>query len=742
MSAPLLESYCHLSEDHGGTIALPRDTPVVRDFDKPILEVANALATLCVHDPQSDVYAVALRLTGDSLKIYVAENNGVPEKTKNHLEKLLSKLSQIATASQSALENTPPLEDATTESQKNDFGAIVLKHSFPKFLHSLTKRGTPWTKRVARIKEDLGDGTIRRKCSRRSSSATPLITEMLKMIDPGDEDALTRLAELEDDTDINADGTLRRGFSMTRFIYRLLAIEIHTRRLLRLAVSPSFVKIFTNPVEIECCPLRERSITIYPHNSLKLGTPGLVSSFETTKEVKVSLHAELNVFQRLLEAALVKKEQPTGDWYLELMRFLPSFNDIRCTALLLSRSKAVMANYLLRGQHQIYHSLSKKFIRALFVGMQSTVVYLIKFKEDIKYLLLSTIPTDIHPEYNHVEGDPTMKALAWFGAGDVRVNRCAYPRYNEPDDVILQVTGTTICVRIYIYTMARLMALQKGDILGQSSWEKYLKSGPTSRTSNPGQRVVSSFQIACGKCEYCKQNLSSFCDRTNSSCVFRLLPLHRWLPRRPSRIRPRPNRRSQPPPDPDSVPDEKAIYLSDVLPTSYHTVVDTGVKVGDVVGIWGLGPIGQCAARWALLKGASRVIPVQRYSEADLRNLPRGLDVALDCGTFHEPKSLVHKVQKTLMLETDVPETINEMIVSVRKMGSRGIIAAYAGYANGVNVGALMEKGVRLIGNGQAPVLKYWKEILQDYIIPGKLPYIVFVETQFSAPSKSGLSEN
>lgn len=72
------------------------------------------------------------------------------------------------------------------------------------------------------------------------------------------------------------------------------------------------------------------------------------------------------------------------------------------------------------------------------------------------------------------------------------------------------------------------------------------------------------------------------------------------------------------------------------------------------------------------------------------------------------------------MLETDVPETINEMLMSVKKMGRCGIIAAYAGYANGVNVGALMEKGIRLIGNGQAPVHLYWETILNDYIIPGK----------------------
>ena len=77
--------------------------------------------------------------------------------------------------------------------------------------------------------------------------------------------------------------------------------------------------------------------------------------------------------------------------------------------------------------------------------------------------------------------------------------------------------------------------------------------------------------------------------------------------------------------------------------------------------------------------------------------VPGGLDKALDCGTFHEPKTLLHKVQKTLLLETDVPETINEMLISVRKMGSCGLIAAYSTIANQVNVGALMEKGVRLV---------------------------------------------
>lgn len=88
---------------------------------------------------------------------------------------------------------------------------------------------------------------------------------------------------------------------------------------------------------------------------------------------------------------------------------------------------------------------------------------------------------------------------------------------------------------------------------------------------------------------------------------------------------------------------------------------------------------------------------------------------------------MLHKVQKTLMLETDVPETVNEMIVACRKGGSAGIIAAYAGFCNGFNLGALMEKGVRLVGNGQAPVKKYWEKILNDYIIPGKFDPTLYV---------------
>jgi len=410
-------------------------------------------------------------------------------------------------------------------------------------------------------------------------------------------------------------------------------------------------------------------------------------------------------------------------------------------------------------------------------------------------------PADVTTQYKAREGGETMKALAWFGAGDVRVIDAPIPDITDPDDVIVKVTGTTICGSDLHLYHGEILALQQGDILGHEFMGIVDQVGPNVKNVNVGQRVVASFQIACGKCNYCNQKLSSFCDRTNNSSLqnymygtrdagfFGYSHFTGGFPGGQAEYVRVPYGNVNLLSVPDSVTDEQALYLSDVLPTSYHSVVDTGVKEGDVVGVWGLGPIGQCAIRWAIIKGASRVIGIDRVPErleyaersgADtidfsqykdipkrIRELvPEGLDVAIDCGTFHEPKTMTHKVQKALMLETDVPETINEALLSVKKLGRVGIIAAYAGFTNGFNIGALMEKGIRLIGNGQAPVHLYWEELLNEFIIPGKFDPTfmithrvpiedmtklyaafdkridgvekVFVETKFSDPPMTG----
>lgn len=368
---------------------------------------------------------------------------------------------------------------------------------------------------------------------------------------------------------------------------------------------------------------------------------------------------------------------------------------------------------------------------------------------------LGPLPTVVHAESEHQPGK-TMRALAWFGNTDVRMIDAPVPAITEPDDVIIKVTASTICGSDLHLYHGEIMTMQKGDILGHEFMGIVDQVGPNVHNLTQGQRVVASFQIACGDCEFCKKNISSMCDKTNDSSLQKAMYgttdagffgyshfTGGYAGGQAEYVRvPKGNVNLLP--VPDSVPDEQALYLSDILPTSYHAVVDTGVEKGDTVAIWGLGPIGICAAYFAKSKGASRVIGIDsvpfrlswaaeklgietiNFKEhkdvpARIRELAgdKGVDVAIDAGSFHEPKTLTHKVQKFLMLETDVPETLNEMLLSVRKMGRCGMIAAYAGYANGVNIGALMEKGIRLIGNGQAPVHLYWKEILEEYLMSG-----------------------
>ena len=217
-------------------------------------------------------------------------------------------------------------------------------------------------------------------------------------------------------------------------------------------------------------------------------------------------------------------------------------------------------------------------------------------------------------------------------------------------------------------------------------------------------------------------------------------------------------------PLPDDVPDEKALYLSDVLCTSWNCVVDTGVKEGDVVAIWGGGPIGQMCAQFAFINGASRVIVIdggaaswrldfikERNPKVEIlnfTNLPRGEsvtselkkmvhggpDVALECVAGEYAKGWAHYFEMLMGLETDTSEIVNEMITSVKSFGRCGITGVYVGFVrittrhlfqicltcinihlqtNHFNIGALMERGIRLIGNGQAPVHLYWEKLLK-----------------------------
>ncbi|OBT40298.1 hypothetical protein VE00_09654 [Pseudogymnoascus sp. WSF 3629] len=365
---------------------------------------------------------------------------------------------------------------------------------------------------------------------------------------------------------------------------------------------------------------------------------------------------------------------------------------------------------------------------------------------------MTPIPASITTNVSNYEetgyGDPRrkMKALTWQAPNKVKLLETAGPTIIDRGDVLVKITGTTICGSDLHLLHSAILELHKNDILGHEFCGVIEKVGPGVTKRKVGERVVAAFQISCGECFYCQKKLSSLCERSNGS-----ISEHALYGRRTAggfaggqaelvRV---PYGDSTLLPLPDDVPDEMGLYLSDVLCTSWNAVVDTGVENGDTVAVWGGGPVGQMAIEFAVYNGAKRVIlidggegrwrldfvksKVPHLETIDYTRLPngetvvstlkkmcdgRGPDVAIECAAGEYSKTLGHSVQRALGLENDTPELINEMIESVRGFGRCGVTGVYAGYCNGFNIGSLMETGIRLIGNGQAPVVKYWEHLL------------------------------
>ncbi|KAI1615870.1 alcohol dehydrogenase [Exophiala viscosa] len=348
-----------------------------------------------------------------------------------------------------------------------------------------------------------------------------------------------------------------------------------------------------------------------------------------------------------------------------------------------------------------------------------------------------------------------MKALVWNGKNSVKIVETFKPAKIEDTDVIVKVTGSTICGSDLHLLHGSIVELQKGDILGHEFCGVVDSVGPSISKVKPGDRVVCSFQIACGSCMYCKRKLSSQCEKTNDNTIENIMYGGRtagmlgyshftggYAGGQAEYVRVAYG-------DvnllklPDDVPDEKGLYLSDVLSTSWNCVVDTGVKEGDVVAVWGAGPIGQMAAEMSFMNGAKRVIiidggpaawrldfvksKIPKVETIDFTNLAKGEtvvstlkkmehggpDVALECVAGEYAKGWAHYFEMMLGAETDTSEIINEMIASVKSFGRCGVTGVYAGFTNHFNIGSLMERGIRLIGNGQAPVHLYWEDLLK-----------------------------
>src|SRR3954449_3790182 len=214
-----------------------------------------------------------------------------------------------------------------------------------------------------------------------------------------------------------------------------------------------------------------------------------------------------------------------------------------------------------------------------------------------------------------------MKAVTWHGRRDVRVDNVPDPAIREPTDAIVRVTSSGICGSdLHLYeVMGPFMG--EGDILGHEPMGIVEDVGSGVEHIAPGDRVVIPFNISCGHCYMCDQQLYSQCETTQvreqgkGAALFGYTKLYGQVPGGQAELLRVPHAQFGPIKVPDGPSDERFVYLSDVLPTAWQAVEYAAIPAGGTLAVFGLGPIGQMACRVALHRGAGRVIGIDLVSE-------------------------------------------------------------------------------------------------------------------------------
>ncbi|MEU0302114.1 alcohol dehydrogenase catalytic domain-containing protein [Streptomyces sp. NPDC006175] len=224
-----------------------------------------------------------------------------------------------------------------------------------------------------------------------------------------------------------------------------------------------------------------------------------------------------------------------------------------------------------------------------------------------------------------------MRALTWQGRRDVRVETAPDPVIQDPTDIIVRVTSTGICGSdLHLYEVLGPY-LTPGDILGHESMGVVEETGPEVTAVKRGDRVVIPFNVSCGDCFMCDQGLQSQCETTqvreygSGAALFGYTKLYGQVPGGQAELLRVPFGNTLPVKVPDGPPDDRFVFLSDVLPTAWQAVEYAAVPPGGSVTVLGLGPIGDMAARIALHRGAGLVIGVDLVSDRLQRSSARGV---------------------------------------------------------------------------------------------------------------------
>ncbi|HMS60145.1 MAG TPA: zinc-dependent alcohol dehydrogenase [Tepidiformaceae bacterium] len=348
-----------------------------------------------------------------------------------------------------------------------------------------------------------------------------------------------------------------------------------------------------------------------------------------------------------------------------------------------------------------------------------------------------------------------MRAVCWTGRHQVEVRDVPDPVIIDGRDAIVRVTSTAICGSdLHMYD-GYIPSMRAGDILGHEFMGEVVEVGNEVKNLRPGDRVVVPFAIACGDCAPCRRSEFSLCENTNPSTralaglngftsagLFGYSHLYGGYAGGQAEYVRVPYADVGPHVVPGGLRDEQVLFLTDIFPTGYMAAENCAIKPGDVVAIWGAGPVGLFAALSASMLGAERTIVIDRVPErlcmarehchAETINFDetedvvealkemtggRGPDAVIDAvGMEAHPSGLsglYDKAKQTVRMQTDRPTALRQAIQACSPGGVVSIPGVYAGFIDSMPLGAAFAKGLTF-RMGQTHVHRYVRPLMRE----------------------------
>ncbi len=353
-----------------------------------------------------------------------------------------------------------------------------------------------------------------------------------------------------------------------------------------------------------------------------------------------------------------------------------------------------------------------------------------------------------------------MRALCWHGKGDIRCDTVADPTIEDARDVIIKVSSCAICGSDLHLMDGQMPTMEKGDVLGHEFMGEVVEVGNPSHKLKKGQRVVVPFQITCGECRQCKMGNWSCCQRSNrngemaaQTFGYPTAGLYGYSHMTGGYWGGQAEYVRIPMADtstmvaPEGMGDDHLLFLTDILPTGWQGAEQCQIQGGEIIAIWGAGPVGLFAIQSAKIMGAERIVVIETVPErialarkmgatdiVDFENEDvyerikeiskgEGADGVIDCVGMeatggHGIAGAISKVQETLRSSTQRPYVLNEAIKAVRPGGSVSVPGVYGGPVP-LDMGSVVQKGLT-IRSGQTSVKRYLEK-LTGLIQDGKI---------------------